>query len=51
MHPVLIGFFSNIRNKRQVINTWVCLKRSGPDAFNLHQLFYHLDGNLTDIII
>ena len=40
--------FSNLRNKRQVINTQARLRKQqglGPDSlYNLHQLFYHLDG-------
>ena len=46
--------FSNLRNKRQVINMQSRLRKQqglGPDAlYNLHQLFYHLDGYITDIV-
>lgn len=46
--------FSNVRNKRQVINTQAHLRKKpglGSDAlYNLHQLFYHLDGYISDIV-
>ena len=46
--------FSNQRNKRPVINMQSRLRKQqglGPDSlYNLHQLFYHLDGYITDIV-
>ncbi|MCG8048891.1 MAG: Ulp1 family isopeptidase [Candidatus Thiodiazotropha taylori] len=46
--------FSNIRNKRQISNAQARLRQErglGPDAlYNLHELFYHLDGYISDIV-